>query len=44
MTHGRRDWADQQVPQFNEQREERGGNGKRKREWPSEFGYGAKQV
>jgi hypothetical protein len=39
----RRDWADQRVPQFNEQREDRRGNGKRKREWPSEFGYGPKQ-
>jgi hypothetical protein len=40
----KRDWADQRAPQVSEQREERRGNGKSKREWPSEFGYGPKQV
>jgi hypothetical protein len=42
IAHGKQDWTDQRVPQFNEQREDRRGNGKRKREWPSEFGYGPK--
>jgi hypothetical protein len=37
-------WADQRVLQFSEQREHRRGNGKTKRERPSEFGYGLKQV
>jgi hypothetical protein len=40
----KRDWADQRAPQVSEQREERRGNGKRKREWLCEFGYGLKQV
>jgi hypothetical protein len=38
------DWTDQRVPQFGEQREDRRGNRKRKREGPSEFDYGPKQV
>jgi hypothetical protein len=39
IAHGRRDWTDQRVPQFSEQREDRRGNRKRKREGPSEFVY-----
>jgi hypothetical protein len=33
-----------EIGQTSGQREDRRGNGKRKREWPSEFGYGLKQV
>jgi hypothetical protein len=33
----------QRAPPVSKQREDRRGNGKRKQEWPSEFGYGPKQ-